>query len=140
MGRRLITVSDPKMKMLILTLWKDRRSGMYNGLAGLRRFTSEWRKKGWKISPRTLYHWEREYAENGMTGLRDGRSTRLQTVVKETPFVRAVARLYFGRPTAALCYRLVQQQAAEKGWQVPSKKSVTTALAKLRLERLSRAY
>ena len=133
----LKTPMDVETRLAILQCWWARRKmcRRFGFEAALARFLAERRERGVKLSRSTLYGWDRAYLRGGLKGLADFRSGRKGR--EATPFLNAVTKVYFGRPSLAMALRLVKAEAAEHSWKVESYSVCKRYVARRRIERTS---
>lgn len=79
-----------------------------------------------KVSKSTLYNWQRAYKKDGLAGLLPnygGRKDRRQIDKAAWEFFCA-QYLQLTRPTVAFCYTLLELEAKEQSWNIPSLKTL----------------
>ena len=140
MGKKPKTPTDAKTRLAILQAWWARRRTCrrFGFEEALRAFIREQGTRGVRISRHTVYNWDLAYLQRGLKGLEDRRSERAGR--ERTPFLDAMAKVYFGRPTLAQAFRLVKAEAVAKGWNGESYSACKRYVARLRIERTSTVH
>jgi putative transposase len=122
----------------ILARWRARLAQGYTAGRGERAITAAFladlSQTGASVSRGTLYRWDRLQHRHGIRGLVDQRGVTAAEKLAD-PFIECVKSLYLttNRLRLSVCHQMATHQAMERGWQVPSMRTVRRAMAAIPL-------